>query len=59
MPYLDEVLKQAGNLDLSKGGVFQMNIAHDDWCDLLKGKGSCNCNPTVSPAKERKSTSKC
>ena len=54
MPYLDEVLKQAGNLDLSKGGGFQMNIAHDEWCALLAGKGECNCNPTVSPAKERK-----
>jgi hypothetical protein len=48
MPYLEEMLKQAKKLDLSKPGVFQMNIAHDDWCDLLTGKGDCNCNPDIT-----------
>ena len=54
MPYLEKMFEQVKNLDLSKPGVFQMNIAHDDWCDLLTGKGECNCNPTVTPAKEKK-----
>jgi hypothetical protein len=53
MPYLEQMLREAKTLDLSKGGVFQMNIAHDEWCALLAGKGECNCNPTVSPAKEK------
>jgi len=48
MPYLEEMLKEAKNLDLSKPGVFQMNVAHDSWCNLLSGKGECNCSPTLT-----------
>lgn len=28
-------------------GVTVATIAHDKWCRLLKGKGDCNCNPTI------------
>jgi len=48
MPYFEEMLKQAKNLDLSKPGLVLMTIAHDDWCDLLSGKGECNCNPIMT-----------
>ena len=23
------------------------SVLHDDWCDLLQGRGDCNCNPEV------------
>ena len=48
MPYLEEMLKEAKNLDLSKPQVFQMDVAHDEWCALLNGKGKCNCSPIVT-----------
>jgi hypothetical protein len=40
-----------------------VNVYHDDWCDLLKGKGVCNCNPDVGepqkfPAKKRRSAAR-
>jgi hypothetical protein len=28
-------------------GIHHINVMHDKWCDLLKGKGHCNCNPEV------------
>jgi hypothetical protein len=28
-------------------GVNHVGIAHDDWCNLLSGKGPCNCDPEV------------
>jgi hypothetical protein len=31
-----------------KPGLNHVFIAHDERCDLLKGKGPCNCNPEVS-----------
>jgi|APSaa5957512622_1039677.scaffolds.fasta_scaffold57105_2 hypothetical protein len=45
MAYMEDVMKQ---IDLSKPGVFMAEIAHDDWCDLLTGKGDCNCNLVIT-----------
>ena len=28
-------------------GVSIMEIAHDDWCDFLNGRGQCNCTPEM------------
>jgi hypothetical protein len=28
-------------------GFYIVRILHDDWCDLLAGRGSCNCSPEV------------
>jgi hypothetical protein len=33
-------------------GIHHVNVLHDKWCDLLKGKGPCNCNPEVESAKD-------
>ncbi len=30
-----------------RGTVCHVSIAHDDWCDLLAGRGPCNCDPEV------------
>jgi hypothetical protein len=37
---------------LRPGGLYVTDVAHDDWCDLLAGKGQCNCNPSVSAPRE-------
>jgi len=29
------------------GNVYLIDVVHDGWCDLLAGKGPCNCNPEV------------
>jgi hypothetical protein len=42
--YLDQV-RAAG---AQQGpGVYHVEVRHDAWCDLLHGRGPCNCNPTV------------
>lgn len=33
---------------LQPGGHYQVDVRHDGWCNLLAGKGPCNCNPEVS-----------
>lgn len=30
-----------------KPGLHEVDVMHDDWCDMLKGKGTCNCDPEV------------
>jgi hypothetical protein len=35
------------------GGVFVVNIQHDDWCDLVNGRGECNCEPEISQERLR------
>jgi hypothetical protein len=32
---------------LQPGQLYTVAVAHDDWCDLLAGRGPCNCNPEV------------
>ena len=34
---------------MKPGSVWTINVRHDDWCQLLAGKGPCNCNPEVRP----------
>ena len=41
-------LSQAG---LAMPGVYTVEVKHDAWCNLLNGRGECNCNPEVSPPK--------
>lgn len=30
------------------GGNYHYRILHDDWCDRLNGRGSCNCDPEIA-----------
>lgn len=47
--YLADILKMAQTV---QPGTYQdVYVYHDDWCALLKGKGSCNCNPEVERIK--------
>lgn len=27
--------------------AYYVSIVHDDWCDLLKHEGPCNCDPEI------------
>jgi hypothetical protein len=38
---------QALDTGAMKPGLYTIDVKHDDWCDLLAGKGACNCNPEV------------
>lgn len=29
-------------------GLHHVYIRHDDWCDALKEKGPCNCDPDIT-----------
>jgi len=44
--YLEQVLEMylAGERPV---GVYAVTVRHDDWCDLLNGRGPCNCDPQV------------
>lgn len=44
---------------LAAAGTFpsepvEVMVAHDDWCELLKTGGLCNCEPTVAAFKPTK-----
>lgn len=28
-------------------GLHVVEVCHDDWCDLLNGRGECNCEPEI------------
>lgn len=33
-----------------EGGVTHVEVRHDDWCRVFKGR-RCNCNPTIVTGK--------
>lgn len=33
---------------LRTGGVSMAEVAHDNWCAFLNGRGECNCDPTIT-----------
>jgi hypothetical protein len=45
-PGLLERLDQAQG-KLKPGALYTIDVLHDDWCLLLRGKGPCNCNPEI------------
>lgn len=46
--YVAKVLALAATLP-SEPAVHHMTVLHDDWCDLLNGRGACNCEPELGP----------
>ena len=44
--YLDEILKEGLKPENSDKVIFA-TIKHDDWCNLLNGKGDCSCDPVI------------
>ena len=47
--YLAEVIRVGETLP--RGGLYQIDVLHDDWCDLLTKSGHCTCEPEVHPGK--------
>ncbi len=43
--YLPLVIAASERRDGS--GIYHIEIRHDLWCDLLNGRGECNCNPEL------------
>lgn len=41
-PYMKKVIELA-QAAAEKGEVIQVDVKHDDWCKIYKGK-ICNCN---------------
>ena len=46
--YLGQVLALAEAMEYPPG-LHHINVFHDEWCDLILGRGMCNCNPVVKP----------
>jgi hypothetical protein len=32
---------------LLPGNYYEVPLRHDGWCDLLAGRGPCNCDPVI------------
>ncbi|HNX48695.1 MAG TPA: hypothetical protein PLS53_16690 [Thermoanaerobaculaceae bacterium] len=47
--YLSALLAaiEAGVIDLHPGAELDVEVLHDDDCDLLNGLGACNCLPEL------------
>jgi len=48
MTYKKEVIKKSVNLST---GIYHINVEHDDWCNIFKGK-ECNCKPNINKPKK-------
>lgn len=46
-PYLAPLLARLADYPLTPGRVLEVEVRHDEWCDLLAGRGPCNCEPEV------------
>ena len=50
MAYVETLLQKLGNMDLSSGGLYMINVDHEPWCHLLTG-GECNCQAEIRIAR--------
>jgi hypothetical protein len=53
--YRKDTLKEGAKLlsrGVKPGGVYMVDVYHDGWCDLLNGRGACNCDPVTDEAKK-------
>jgi hypothetical protein len=39
--------EQINDLARRAGSLLSVEVAHDDWCALLREVGPCNCNPEI------------
>lgn len=48
--YLGKLIAEceAGRIPTKPGAALAVSILHDDWCDLMNGRGVCNCEPEIS-----------
>lgn len=51
--YLARLLRAVELGLIDRGSIATAEVAHDDWCDLLKNAGPCNCDPRVTVNTER------
>lgn len=47
--WLKKVIEAYERGELPKGGVYHLEVAHDDGCSLLAGTGPCDCEPELTP----------
>ncbi|MEO2025661.1 MAG: hypothetical protein ABGZ23_07245 [Fuerstiella sp.] len=43
--YTRKLAQFARKKKIPKGQLQHVDIAHDDWCDMLQDEGFCNCSP--------------
>jgi hypothetical protein len=46
-PLLAAAEAALANGTVQGGKFYHIDTRHDDWCDLLAGKGPCNCDPEI------------
>jgi len=47
--YVVPMLREAARRGFTGPGIYHINVQHDDWCDLLRARGPCNCDPEIGP----------
>lgn len=43
LPKIEAIVQDMG----CPAGIFDIDVAHDSWCDALNRRGFCNCDPDV------------
>lgn len=51
--YVKKIMKEHKETDRGPG-FYLYHVLHDDWCNMLKGIGVCNCNPDIIEYEESK-----
>lgn len=46
--YINKLLDLQAKGVFPPGSIFDVNIFHDDWCEIYK-EGLCNCDPLIMP----------
>lgn len=47
MGYILELQRIMESINNGKPGVFIINCQHDNWCNLLRYGGECNCDSDI------------
>ena len=45
--YMHKELEMLRSGRIHPGQVNLCHVYHDDWCDLVSGRGFCNCDPEI------------
>jgi len=52
--YQHRILEMIANGELANdGGIHQIEVQHDEWCQLLNGGYECNCEPEIVEGQPR------
>lgn len=45
--HISKLLEELKSNPPKPGTINHVTVMHDEWCNLLSGKGPCNCSPDI------------